>query len=171
MINDLLSVERLESGTFSLDKERVSFKQLCDGAVESIRAIAEEAGVSIIVEPYDLYIYCDGERIIRVLTNLLSNAIKFSPERARIELRARKTENATEISVTDYGPGISESNQHIIFERFKQISRGDESIRRGSGLGLPICKAIVEAHGGSISVKSALGEGSTFAFNLPDPNC
>jgi signal transduction histidine kinase len=97
----------------------------------------------------------------------LHNAIKFSPEKGKIDLRARRENGFVEIDIKDEGPGIPPDLQKAIFERFKQVSDEDATVKKGTGLGLAISKAIVEAHGGTIGVTSEEGKGSTFWFKLP----
>lgn len=166
MINDLLSVERMESGSVNLELRHIAFSDVCNLAIESVSALAAEANLSIEWSGSE-ELYCDPERIVRVIVNLLSNAIKFSPPEQTIFLRAKKIENCIEITISDTGRGIPVEQQSLIFERYKQLDRGDELVKGGSGLGLPVCKAIVEAHGGTIGVVSAPGKGSIFWFRLP----
>jgi signal transduction histidine kinase len=110
-------------------------------------------------------VVADRTRVVQVLSNLLRNAIKFTPRDGRIEIRAAPRERAIAFSVTDTGPGISAERQARVFDRYWQSSTGAR--QRGSGLGLSIAKGIVEAHGGRISVRSVPGEGSEFAFTIP----
>jgi signal transduction histidine kinase len=98
--------------------------------------------------------------------NLVSNAVKFTPT-GSVTLRARRAGGAIELSVIDTGVGIDPSDQAVIFEKFKQVGDLLTSKPKGTGLGLPICRQIVEAHGGSLGVESALGQGASFRVLLP----
>jgi signal transduction histidine kinase len=109
----------------------------------------------------------DERKVKQVLLNLLSNAVKFTPEGGRISLRARLTDRAVEIAVTDTGIGIAPEDQAAIFEEFRQVGSDETRKLEGTGLGLTLAKKFVELHGGRIWVDSELGRGSTFTFTLP----
>ncbi len=168
MINDLLDMEKLESGMFELDLANVSFTTLATHALEGVQTSAEQKKIQLQVDNSEANVYCDGDRVVRVLINFLSNAIKFSPENSTIRLAVSPLENAMQIDVIDQGKGIPADKLETVFERFKQVERADETRKGGSGLGLAICKAIVEAHQGSIGVTSDIGKGSTFWIRLPN---
>jgi signal transduction histidine kinase len=105
----------------------------------------------------------DPERIAQVVSNIVGNAIKFTPNNGRIRIAAAEREDAVIVSVSDNGPGITAQHLPHVFDRYWQSSRRN----RGAGLGLPIAKAIVEAHGGRIWAESEEGSGATFHFSLP----
>jgi signal transduction histidine kinase len=110
----------------------------------------------------------DERKVKQILLNLLSNAVKFTPEGGRIRIKAKQSNGAVEISVSDTGIGISPEDQAKIFEEFRQV-RGDYAHKReGTGLGLTLAKRFVELHGGKIWVESEVGKGSTFSFTLPE---
>ena len=109
----------------------------------------------------------DERKVKQVLLNLLSNAVKFTPEGGRISLRARLTDRAVEIVVTDTGIGIAPEDQAAIFEEFRQVGSDETRKLEGTGLGLTLAKKFIELHGGRIWVESELGQGSTFTFTLP----
>ena len=109
----------------------------------------------------------DERKIKQVLLNLLSNAIKFTPEGGRVEVRAEPVDEHVEIAVSDTGIGIAPEDQEAVFEEFRQVGTDYAKKREGTGLGLALARRLVELHGGRLSVKSALGEGSTFTFTLP----
>jgi signal transduction histidine kinase len=112
---------------------------------------------------------CDVDRIVQVLVNFLSNALKFSNKGDVVWLRAKSVQDGTRLrfEVTDQGPGIASDSQTLVFERFKQLANATVERKDGSGLGLSICKALIEAHGGTIGVDSTVDQGSTFWFELP----
>jgi signal transduction histidine kinase len=167
IVNDLLDIEKFESGAFELDCKPEPVELIVQSAVGAMLSKAEKRGIAI--ERVDCFgtVFCDKPRIVRVLVNLLDNAIKFSPANSRILVSARELANATEIRVADGGRGIAAEKLQIIFERFKQSERLDEIEKEGSGLGLAICKAIVESHKGTISVHSVVNRGSEFSIVLP----
>jgi PAS domain S-box-containing protein len=167
MINDLLDIEKLESGMFELDCKTWPVHDLMGRAVETVSGNAEPRGISFLVEDTKISIYCDRERIERILVNLLDNAIKFSSDNRAISVFAKELPDAIELSVIDNGRGIPSDKLETIFERFKQSDPTDSREKKGSGLGLAICKAIVEAHHGTIGAESNLGAGSKFWFRLP----
>jgi signal transduction histidine kinase len=117
-------------------------------------------------EPDLPLIFADENRLMQVVINLIYNAIKFT-EQGRIECRAIVQGQELFVTVQDTGIGIAKDEQKIIFERFKQVGNILTNKPKGTGLGLPICKQIIESHGGNIGVESVLGEGSTFYFTLP----
>lgn len=168
MINDLLDMEKLESGMFELHLAEVPFSTLAAHAREAIHSSAEQRKIDIKTSASQAAVYCDGDRIVRVLINFLSNAIKFSPEGATVMMEVSQIGDSIQIDVIDRGKGIPTDQLETIFERFKQVERDDELTKGGSGLGLAICKAIVEAHNGAIGATSQIGEGSTFWIRLPN---
>lgn len=168
MINDLLDMEKLESGMFELELTDVDFRTLAAHALEAVQISAEQKKIQLQVDKSEAKVYCDGDRIVRVLINFLSNSIKFSPENSTVRLAISQIDHAMQIDVVDQGKGIPSDKLETIFERFKQVERADETTKGGSGLGLAICKAIVEAHHGSIGAASEIGQGSTFWIRLPN---
>ncbi len=168
MINDLLDMEKLESGMFELDLSETPFSTLAAHAREGIQTSAEQKKIKVQISDSDASVYCDGDRIVRVLINFLSNAIKFSPENTTVKIELSQPAGFTQISVNDQGKGIPTDKLETVFERFKQVERADETTKGGSGLGLAICKAIVDAHHGDIGVSSEIGQGSTFWIRLPN---
>jgi signal transduction histidine kinase len=171
LINDLLDVEKLESGQMSMDRKPVQLFYAVSSAVEAVGEIAAQKEVEIDYEKNDITILADQNRIIQVLVNLMSNAVKFSPagQTVNVEMVARETE--IEVAIVDRGRGVPEKYREAIFERFSQVQAADGARGKGTGLGLPICKLIIEAHGGKIGCRSEEGKGSTFWFTLPQkPN-
>ncbi len=168
LIGELLDLEKIEAGEMELNLDVVPVSRVIDQAVNAVSASAESAKLTLKSWSGDLTMYADEDRIVRVLINLLSNAIKYSPPGKSISIDVKLLDEGVEISVTDRGNGIPADYLDKVFERYKQVSRYDHSVKRGSGLGLSICKAIVEAHGGVVGVKSVVGRGSTFWFTVPD---
>ena len=168
LINDLLDIEKLEAGKMQIDLSSNALEDIFEAALNSVSAFADEAHVHVELQESDFEVNCDPDRIVQVLVNLLSNAIKFSPKDSTVELAAKELGQWIEISVTDHGRGIPAEYQDKVFERFQQVKPGDATEKKGTGLGLPICKAIVEAHGGTIALTSTPGAGSSFYFSLPN---
>lgn len=168
LINDLLDLERSRSKMLAIDVTSVSLNNILTQASEPMSAWAEDHGIKIEVEPCSLVVMADEERLIRVVANLVSNAVKFSPAGTAIKVRSAVQDGFARVDVVDQGRGIPDEQVSTIFERFTQVDRDDESKGSGgSGLGLSICKAFVELHGGTIAVESELGKGTTFSFTVP----
>jgi len=180
LINDILDIERIESGKIIMTKQACEAADLMNQSVEAIQEIAEKAGVNLSVSPMSIRLWADPDRIIQVLTNLLSNAIKFSPQGSTVWLSAElivRQESETIhpsspsdtllIKVKDQGRGIPSDKLESIFERFQQVDASDSRQKGGTGLGLAICRSILQQHEGQIWAESTLGEGSTFCFTLP----
>jgi PAS domain S-box-containing protein len=167
LVNDLLDVEKLESGQLTLARSPVRVDQLINRAVSEVEPLTRDKRIIIKVECPELIFNLDGDRFIQVAVNLLSNAVKFSPEDSTITVSIHSENDVLHVRIADQGRGIPESSRAAIFERFKQVESADGKRRSGTGLGLPICKSIVEQHGGTIGVDSEVGKGSTFWFSLP----
>jgi len=168
LIEDLLDVTRLETGSLSLEREAHPVAPIASDAFEMLRPLAEEKGVRLVNETGNLLpsIFADRDRILQILGNLLGNAIKFTPEGGTVAISARAARDGmVDLAVRDTGPGIAEIDQGRIFDRYFQAKRSDR--KGGSGLGLAIAKGLVEAHGGRIWVESEPGAGATFHFEVP----
>lgn len=166
LILDLLDVTRIEAGNLAVTHEHVQVRALLDDALELFEGSARERELSLTCNVPDGTPCVIGERdrLIQVLSNLIGNAVKFTPPRGRISVRARLLDEHLDFSVEDTGPGISGEDLPHLFERFWQA---DRAAHGGTGLGLPIAKGIVEAHGGHIWAESLLGRGTTFHFTIP----
>jgi signal transduction histidine kinase/CheY-like chemotaxis protein len=169
LINDILDFSKLESSKLSLNFESVEVAKLVPEAVEHIRNLAGMKGIAIDVhmEGSAGVIEADPMRVAQVITNLLGNAIKFSPEKGKIEVWARGTDEEVTVDVKDHGKGISQRDLSRLFQRFAQLDSSTTRKAGGTGLGLVISKGIVEQHGGRIWVESTMGKGSTFSFSIP----
>ncbi|MCS6992460.1 MAG: HAMP domain-containing histidine kinase [Anaerolineales bacterium] len=167
---DLLDLARLDSGIADLKRDPLDLNALARGAVERFGPRAQAAGVrlDLELEPLLPEIPGDGDRLAQVLDNLLDNALKFTPSGGQIVIRTRKRGDELEMQVQDTGIGIAPEALPRIFERFYQADPSRQRGQgRGAGLGLSIAREIVAAHGGTISVRSAPGQGSTFFVRLP----
>ena len=167
LLNEVLDVERMESGTMSLRRNICDASTLVTQAVEEMKPVCEETGVRFSVRSSNVKVCVDRDRALQVLTNLLSNAVKFSPPGETVWVEARMRRDDVLFSIKDRGRGIPTDKLETIFGRFQQIDASDSRHRGGTGLGLAICKSIVEQHGGQIWVESEEGRGSTFFFTLP----
>ncbi|MEA2157000.1 MAG: hypothetical protein QOE11_3140 [Solirubrobacteraceae bacterium] len=167
LINDILDIERMESGRAEVQRSSCDAAGLLRDAVDTMTAAAAEAGVAIEVDGAPGAVWADPDRVLQMLTNLLSNAIKFSPRGGRIWLDCRQRDGEMIFCVRDEGRGVPADKLESIFERFQQVDSSDSRGKGGTGLGLAICRSIVEQHGGRIWAESAAGQGSTFRFTLP----
>ena len=167
LINDILDIERIESGRVKLEKRSCPTASLMVQAMNSVREVADRAGVKLELFPISTSVLADPDRVVQALTNLLGNAIKFSPSSSTVTLRATPQQSEMLFEVKDQGRGIPADKLGVIFERFQQVDASDGREKGGTGLGLAICRSIVDQHGGRIWAESELGKGSSFYFTLP----
>jgi len=167
LINDLLDFEKLRSGTVELSIDAFDSASFVASAFEAVQDLAEQKELELIGPNSKLEVTGDQSRLMQVMVNLLSNAIKFSPPGNKVTVEVVARDLFVEFRVHDNGRGVPKEYQRIIFEKYKQVSQEDFAVNKGTGLGLPICKLIVEQHGGTIAVDSEPGKGSTFWFRLP----
>jgi PAS domain S-box-containing protein len=165
LIEDILDLERLETGKIELQMTRVPIASILRRAMESLAAFGAH-GVTVDAPNVSSSIDVDADRIVQVLVNLLSNAVKFSPPGGVVTIAVTVDGQWTEFRVIDHGRGVPAIHRRAIFERFRQVDPSDAREKGGAGLGLAICKSIVEQHGGSIGVESEEGAGSAFWFRL-----
>ncbi|HEY9793606.1 MAG TPA: ATP-binding protein [Candidatus Obscuribacterales bacterium] len=166
LINSLLTVDKIVSGTLEINKAECDFKEVVQASVQDVMALAKERQITIETNVQDVSVDADKDRLSQVVVNLLANAIKFSPAGSKIEVNVSSLQRGeVKVEVVDSGRGIPAAQIDRVFDRYVQI-KAEDAIK-GSGLGLPICKAIVEGHGGKIGVDSVEGKGSTFWFALP----
>jgi len=168
MIDDLLDLARLEAGGLRLKVMQVDVgelaKRVAGNAVPTARAKEVELAYSVEGEPPEMF--GDPHRIEIILTNLVGNAMKFTPAGGRIDVRAIYNAAGTSIEVQDTGPGIPRDEQQRIFERFHQTETSERRRAGGVGIGLALARELAQLHGGSLTVDSELGEGSTFTLFL-----
>jgi CheY-like chemotaxis protein/nitrogen-specific signal transduction histidine kinase len=174
LINDILDLERMESGRAPLQIRRCSLRDLCDQAIETMTPMAEDHAVHLELVPFSegktpdsLFFDGDSDRILQVLTNLLSNAIKFSPAASTVRIHIDATSDSLLLKVVDEGRGIPADKLDSIFDRFQQVEHADARQRGGTGLGLSICRSIVQQHSGAIWAQRNLIKGTTMFVMLP----
>lgn len=167
LVNDILDLERLESGKVVLAKEYCDAAALMVQSAEAMRSLTQKQNITLSVSPISALVWASSDHIIQTLTNLLSNAIKFSPPNSTVTLSAQAQANCVLFQITDQGRGIPSDKLESIFGRFQQVDASDSRLKGGTGLGLAICRKIITQHGGRIWAESVLGEGTTFYFTLP----
>ena len=167
LIQDLLDVTRVETGRLRVDAQPVTTVALLEGALRTLKPLVEEAGLELRVDLPSATprVQADPERIGQVLSNLIGNAIKFTPRGGTISIAAAEANGALQVSVADSGAGIPLEQLTNLFDRYQHPPTSIRS--RGAGLGLPIARGIVEAHGGRLWAESTVGRGSVFHFTLP----
>lgn len=179
LVNDLLDIEKLEAGKLIKDLRRTDVRDVVRKSIGSVAGFAEVHEVEVISEAGEAIIMADEDRLVQAVVNLLSNAIKFSPTGSRVIVEtevvhgdAESEQNETrnellELRVVDEGRGIAEDKAKKLFQRYSQAEKSDGKRGVGTGLGLAISKAIIEAHNGTIGVRSKVDQGSTFWFRIP----
>jgi PAS domain S-box-containing protein len=168
LVDDVLDIAKMESGRCEWDMEPVSLAAVADHAVKAATPLAARKGLALTAEvASDLpAVMADRDRLVQVLLNLIGNAVKFTAS-GWVRLSAAAVGGEVRISVADSGPGIAAKDLETIFEKFKQAGDTLTEKPKGTGLGLPICRQIVERHGGRIWAESVPGQGSVFRFTLP----
>lgn len=168
LINDVLDLAKMEAGKVDWQMIPLSVTELLERAISATTALFEQKKLELIqeIEPGLPEVIGDRDRLIQVVINLISNAVKFT-DQGYIICRAKRTEREITVSIIDSGMGIAKEDEPKVFEKFKQVGDTLTDKPKGTGLGLPICKEIVEHHGGRIWVESELGKGSNFSFTLP----
>jgi len=165
MVTNLLDMARIQSGAIRVRMEWQSLEEIIGAAIKSSQPALDARQVTVRIDPEVPLVECDAVLIERVLANLLENAAKFTPPLSPVAIRVRVVGSEVQLSVHDHGPGVPKGQEESIFEKF---TRGEpESATPGVGLGLAICRAIVEAHRGRIWAEAGSGDGATFSFTLP----
>jgi signal transduction histidine kinase len=167
LINDILDLSKIEAGHMELSLADVSIPETLQAGLTMHRSRAENAGIrlGLTIGPEVGTIRADERKVRQVVFNLLSNAVKFTPSGGRIDVSARRVDDAIEVAVADTGAGIAPEDQQRIFDEFQQVRTA--GVTEGTGLGLTLSRRFVELHGGRLSVTSKPGEGSSFRFTLP----
>jgi signal transduction histidine kinase len=169
LVDDLQELALAEAGELRIERESTDLRALIERTVRSVSPQADRDNLTIVKDlPDDLpSVSVDPQRIGQVMFNLLDNALRHSPQGGTVTVKAREQEGALQVDVTDQGPGLSDEELSLVFERFY---RGDKARARatgGAGLGLTIVKQLVEAHGGRVWAESEAGKGATFSLTLP----
>jgi PAS domain S-box-containing protein len=169
LVNDILDISKIEAGRMELHREEVAVGALVQEAIAAILPLAQKKGIALTVEgaDADLVVHADKSRLTQNLNNLLANAIKFTPDGGNVEVVCAADANLASIAVRDTGIGIAAEDQQRVFREFEQIDTSHGRQQQGTGLGLTLTKRLIELHGGTIRLQSAVGAGSTFTVSLP----
>lgn len=169
MVSDILDLARIEAGRFEIRREPFEVVMGVRGAMDRLRRLAQDRGITLSLQAVDglPLVSADGVRMDQVFTNLLANALKFTPHGGQIAVIVHERLNDILVQIRDSGMGIPPEHLDRIFDRFYRVPLPAGERVEGSGLGLSICKGIVEEHGGQIWVESTVGTGSTFSFTIP----
>lgn len=167
LTENLLSITRIENGSMNLKLQPELIEEVFREALGHVDRNAAQHDISVNLEDDMLMAMMDVRLIIQVIINIVNNAIKYTPEGSTITLLAKKNGQLVEISIADDGPGISDEAKEHLFDMFYTAQTTNADSRRGLGLGLSLCKSIVEAHGGHITVRDNKPQGAVFTFTLP----
>ena len=170
IVNDILDLAKMEAGKLQIDQNISDLLPLLEKAIELNRSYCKQCNCDLVFRSTakgPVLVNCDENRLLQVLANLVSNAAKFSYDADTIEISLVLTDDNIRIEVVDHGPGIPEDRQEHIFQKFKQINTTENKKIPGTGLGLNICKQIIELHGGTIGFDSLPNKLTTFYFTLP----
>lgn len=169
LVNEVLDMSRIEAGRLSLRKGKAQPSAMVRRALDETRFIAGEKGLQVTHGvPGDVpALHADQEKLEQVLINLLTNSIKFTPQGGKVHVGVAVEKAGIRFEVSDTGPGLTEDEQKHLFQKYSELAGRKKAELKGTGLGLFICKSVVEGHGGTIGVKSEAGKGSTFHFTIP----
>lgn len=173
VINDILDISKIQSGRYTLDSREINVDEIIQSSVTSFRLMASEAGVALVpVVAIDLpTVRGDSVKLRQIFTNLISNAIKFTPRGGSVTIEALRISNGgVGILIRDTGVGMTADEISVALTPFGQVDGSRSRWREGTGLGLPIAKALVELHGGTIDIRSQKGRGTEVAITLPSRN-
>lgn len=169
LIDNLLNLARIEAGVMEVNKNPQGLNEVLEEALSVVQPAAMEKRIELVSGLSSMYlgVHIDRDMMLQAAINLLSNAVKYTPEGGRVTLRSRLQGDHVELEVEDTGVGLSDDDCQRVFEKFYRV-KGNRTMARGTGLGLPLAKHIVEnVHGGELTVRSELGVGSTFQIRLP----
>lgn len=174
-LKNIFTAAKIEAGEMTPNISKVNVRSLVQSVIDSFSVVARKMGIELVLDYQiefgfgkNFYYKTDSEKLKQILSNILNNAIKYSYKDSKVIMKLWVDDDVLNISVQDFGTGISEKNQNIIFERFKRLDTGINSINQGHGLGLSITKALLDVLHGTIDIKSQKGEGSTFTLSLPE---
>jgi signal transduction histidine kinase len=167
LVKDLINLDGLEVGKLEMSPRQVRIDEIISASIDEIRELAEKLKVKIESKNSPGTVYADPDRLVQVVVNLVSNAMKFSPPESTITVESCLQDGCLEVRVIDQGRGIPAAMKQDIFKPFQQVKAEDGADKKGTGLGLTICRNIVEQLGGKIGVDSIEGKGSTFWFSIP----
>ncbi|MCU4163237.1 HAMP domain-containing sensor histidine kinase [Carboxylicivirga caseinilyticus] len=174
-LRNIFVAAKIEAGEIAPNITKVNIRSLTQTVIDSFNIISRKMGIEIDLQfnieygfGKHFYFKTDSEKLKLILSNLINNALKYSYKDSKVIVKIWVDDDILNVSVQDFGTGISEKNQKIIFERFKRLDSGINSINRGHGLGLSITKALLDVLGGKIEIDSKKGEGSTFTISLPE---
>ncbi|MGL6112797.1 MAG: GAF domain-containing protein, partial [Rubrivivax sp.] len=169
LINDILDLSKIEAGRMELEVENFDVPSALSNAMTLVRERAQRHGITLGLDtaPEVGEMRADERKFKQILLNLLTNAVKFTPDGGKVEVRARLADGTLQVAVADTGIGIAAADQAAVFEEFRQVGRHYTNKQEGTGLGLALTKRFVELHGGTLTLASEPGKGSTFTFTLP----
>ena len=167
LVNDVLDLERMQSGREIIQKRKCDSARLIQQAVEMLHPMAQKNQIELETNAQSIELWVDRDRVLQTLTNLISNAIKFSAAGSKVWISSQPHNQNVLFTVKDRGRGIPQDKLESIFERFQQVDASDARKKGGTGLGLAICRHLIEQHGGKIWVESVYGQGSTFFVTIP----
>jgi|GEM_PF-511358 len=168
LINDVLDLAKIEAGKMQWNQENVSLQEVAERAIAATTSLFDQKSLVLVKDIDDQLpeVIGDKDKLIQVIVNLISNSVKFTPE-GKVTCKIYRHDDEVWVSISDTGIGIAPKDHAAVFEQFKQVGDTLTDKPKGTGLGLPICKEIVEHHGGRIWLESELGKGSTFIFAIP----
>ena len=166
-MENLLSVSRIENGTIRLKMEPELLEEVFQEALTHLDRKAKEHTITVELPDDMLMAKMDARLIVQVVINIVNNAIKYTPPGSHVQVSARKRGESVEVRIADDGPGISDEAKAKLFDMFYTANNARGDGRRGLGLGLSLCRSIVQAHGGAIAVEDNYPNGSIFSFTLP----
>lgn len=175
LVNDLLDLSKYQAGQMMLVKQTITIHEMIEESLQPFLLQFNKKNIQLHteIEPDLPRVEADSGKIVQLMTNLLSNAMKFTPDNGSVFIKVEKDRSAEQtmemikVSVADSGVGIKPDEIQLLFEQYRQVSSASKTKEKGTGLGLVICKLIVQAHGGTIGVTSEVNKGTTFTFTLP----